>query len=814
MTTPISENSPVFWSFEKSQTPGVADRLVLKVQDIVLSQIDCLLDESASREGAGSISITYKDGSGEEKTKDVFVKGLTTTELTNKMMLEQAIAQNIAIEQSPVDIRNFFSFQLQKITEQIEQIPSKEIVQKLSPIEDNRGVFDVFVRKSPRGALTVQSRRDYFLSKLEEDPYFRLPQDLWKDSKFLKEAFKKVPSCLRGIDLSKMMRILHAVPDLLQDISIAHQILHRFSEAIEVKRFVLQTTDNIDLIKSIVEQDLDLLQQPIFLHKLSSLQGQDAALDSLLEIKARGSDTAIEKMLELSPQDREYVILAIIKKNPAFLDKCNALYEKKNGHSIVWGREFISKVVLKNLQAAQPFLEQISHWISDEDITPQEKTIFSRYLLHLIRKDFKAMLHVPSVLRLNYFFMKKAFDISYRSFFLLTDQEKLSLIKIAPEVVSWPFQGDGLAAHLGPSFITQAIEENPDVVSHMPLKLLSGFVVKKEVEALCQEELTKREIFNRQAELITKVEPKELSVEEKIELDKTLQKAYERHTHPTSLCRDCYIFPLGRQSDPRPSHFIVQIEQQKHTKASKSNKDLEDVCFYKEYEGGILLGVFDGHGGKGVAEYISQRLQTLFAFELNKHQGHVPSTLRDLFAFLHKEVNGDVDCLKVGSTAVLSFLDTQNATLYTATLGDSEAFVYSKSANKLVALSVQGSWSNPEEQRRAREMGGEIIISPYVDKNNIPILRVNNSIISLEVSEGFGDASFGPIVGRVPHITATKISKGETVILVSDGIIALQETEILQIMESCPEEELSRQLCAKARAVSKDDLTVVALHAK
>lgn len=109
-----------------------------------------------------------------------------------------------------------------------------------------------------------------------------------------------------------------------------------------------------------------------------------------------------------------------------------------------------------------------------------------------------------------------------------------------------------------------------------------------------------------------------------------------------------------------------------------------------------LYCVFDGHGGKQVSEYCSERFPVEFKKELQKPQADLCKVITDVFAKVDKELKL-IDADGCGSTACLAITRREGAhnVLYVANVGDTRA-VLSKSGTA-ERLSVDHKCDNLDE---------------------------------------------------------------------------------------------------------------------
>lgn len=219
---------------------------------------------------------------------------------------------------------------------------------------------------------------------------------------------------------------------------------------------------------------------------------------------------------------------------------------------------------------------------------------------------------------------------------------------------------------------------------------------------------------------------------------------------------------------------------------------MEDAKIAVELEGGLLAGVFDGHGGKEVAEFVSREFPRRFPFELEIADGNVHRAFERSFLMLQEQINSKEEFDNVGSTAGVSYIDIKHRIVYTATLGDSEAFICrkdSQEAHKLIPLSCVKSWASEKDiQRASMSVDGEYImpVALFWEKFNVPAknrrieskskdLPLVNDMHGLNVSRAFGDRAKNKgrpsdAVITKPKITFCPVNEGDIILWFCDGL--------------------------------------------
>ncbi|CAH1404005.1 unnamed protein product [Nezara viridula] len=177
-----------------------------------------------------------------------------------------------------------------------------------------------------------------------------------------------------------------------------------------------------------------------------------------------------------------------------------------------------------------------------------------------------------------------------------------------------------------------------------------------------------------------------------------------------------------------------------------------------------FFGVYDGHGGTKVADFVSKNLHRYLVKSKEYQAGKIKNALEFSFLDLDNQMskNKDINEDMSGSTAIVIVI--KNNTLYCANVGDSRAVAYVNGGT--VSLSEDHKPTLPGERSRILEAGG------WVEQE-----RVNGS---LALSRAFGDFQFKAdplkppekqIVSPFPDVVTKHLSTDwKFLIIACDGI--------------------------------------------
>ena len=196
----------------------------------------------------------------------------------------------------------------------------------------------------------------------------------------------------------------------------------------------------------------------------------------------------------------------------------------------------------------------------------------------------------------------------------------------------------------------------------------------------------------------------------------------------------------------------------------KENEDRIDID-EEIYPNIKYYGVFDGHGGKEVSEFLRIYLKEILGQELIKTKG---KNLKNALENSIKIVNNLVDYKTTGSTCCVALIKNK-IEVYIANVGDSRCLVFD---GKYAAFTKDHKPGNPEEKKFIEKNGGYVVFRT----NDVP--RLNGF---LALSRAIGDKGLTPALSANADVYNVRISnKTNFLILATDGLWdVLENDEVL-----------------------------------
>jgi serine/threonine protein phosphatase PrpC len=182
----------------------------------------------------------------------------------------------------------------------------------------------------------------------------------------------------------------------------------------------------------------------------------------------------------------------------------------------------------------------------------------------------------------------------------------------------------------------------------------------------------------------------------------------------------------------------------------------EDRLFKATMQEGVLIAIFDGHGGHETAHWASEEFHGLFVDAI----GEPKATPRTAFKNAIHKLAIMTQAQGPGSTLSAVFIPAKGNTVTCAVLGDSPIII--KDAKGKINIGPEHNVrTNEVEAQRVRDLGG-FVVDGYAYDN-----RFGGG---LQMARALGDSSLARILSRVPDVYSVKVNKDSFVILASDGV--------------------------------------------
>ena len=127
-----------------------------------------------------------------------------------------------------------------------------------------------------------------------------------------------------------------------------------------------------------------------------------------------------------------------------------------------------------------------------------------------------------------------------------------------------------------------------------------------------------------------------------------------------------------------------------------------------------IFGVYDGHGGKQVSKYLSEKIPPYFKnqnLKLPLSGRYIRNTFKEIQTDLEKNYTEYCECC--GSTCILAvdYIFDQKRFIDVINLGDSRCVISKANKANIITSDHKPNW--PEEHYRIKNLGGQIVFDGF-----------------------------------------------------------------------------------------------------
>lgn len=265
--------------------------------------------------------------------------------------------------------------------------------------------------------------------------------------------------------------------------------------------------------------------------------------------------------------------------------------------------------------------------------------------------------------------------------------------------------------------------------------------------------------------------PRSISVEHAFQkMTKNLHKAYVEHFNETPSIDDAVINGRNNLNLELTASFAEE---------QSFRSDMEDAHFFLVEKDWALVGVFDGHGGKQVSDFAAREFLEKFPSVLKQTDGNVHSAFEKIIHQIHEEVAKCYKWNDQGSTCVVSYIDKARGLVYTATVGDSEAFKVTPDG-KMIPLSCVRNWMSKHDLERLKDKHGSAAVENWISRVDENPKKVRSRLYQgVNLSRSIGDLDESALSHK-PKITLGTINKGDRILIACDGLYDFASLDEIQ----------------------------------
>lgn len=178
----------------------------------------------------------------------------------------------------------------------------------------------------------------------------------------------------------------------------------------------------------------------------------------------------------------------------------------------------------------------------------------------------------------------------------------------------------------------------------------------------------------------------------------------------------------------------------------------------------IAFGIFDGHGGFEVADYVSKKMLGRLKFDYKKSE--IWNVIKKIQVELtsRKTEEGISIGYNAGSTGLVVML--QESTIKIINLGDCRAVIYNSMSHTTKVMTTDHKPDDPDEKNRIIKISKQ-----FGHKNPIVFRDGAMRVGALSVCRGFGDFDNAPYVSDEPEMVLYHLRKNDEFIIIGcDGL--------------------------------------------
>lgn len=280
---------------------------------------------------------------------------------------------------------------------------------------------------------------------------------------------------------------------------------------------------------------------------------------------------------------------------------------------------------------------------------------------------------------------------------------------------------------------------------------------------------------------------------------------------------------LDRLELSQPTPLTVTYQE---AATQGKRRSMEDAHVILNTDRVCIAGVFDGHSGDAVAQMAKQYFERSFLGLLDQYNGCISQAFNQAI----QEIHSLAPRAFTGSTVVVCSIDKQNSLVYTLTLGDSEARLYSPDQGE-IPLSCVRDWGDAKEGLRAIRYHNfnpihmshspqTLSLSSWMASQrglSKPRFPVPKGSSGTNISRSLGGRCIpglpdNPSVIQKSKMTVFGLKEGAILVIACDGLWDFVSSEEVETLLKEPHHDVAQALVELALSrKSSDNITVVVL---
>lgn len=229
-----------------------------------------------------------------------------------------------------------------------------------------------------------------------------------------------------------------------------------------------------------------------------------------------------------------------------------------------------------------------------------------------------------------------------------------------------------------------------------------------------------------------------------------------------------------------------------------------------------MYAIYDGHAGKGVADYLKQNLASKLAYHLLNVDFNDQQLIKEIINKVYIDVDRKMYDLHLNSGSTANVVLRKGNRLYVINIADSRAIIFN-SEGRLLLETVDHDGDNLSERTRVESLGG-VIYNGRISGTLMVTRAFGDFIFKRKSSSDYDPQGW---VSVTPDIFAFDVTSNDVILLIaSDGLWAGQyhdSNAVINMIKSLPQnlptlcEEIAKEGKKNypTEAHYKDDITVI-----
>jgi serine/threonine protein phosphatase PrpC len=279
---------------------------------------------------------------------------------------------------------------------------------------------------------------------------------------------------------------------------------------------------------------------------------------------------------------------------------------------------------------------------------------------------------------------------------------------------------------------------------------------------------------------------------------------------------DPSLFPTLTLSPPsEPLQLQISLAEDQGRRP-----EMEDASFHCQIPEGFLMGIFDGHGDKGL---IAKKAADIFKTSFSTMAQNYPDDFKEIFKEISTLTHTSITDNTGGTTSLVCYFDPISHRLHISNLGDGKAKLFRKKDNTIQCfpISIHRDWVSPKDIARVRDIFDTKTFDRWIKEPNPKKRRFPCQLMGINTSRSMGDNSMHfngkSAISHTPRVTCIQCKEDDLLVMGCDGLWDFVTDQ--KLIDTCispfwNNPNLAQIILNHALKTSHDNVTVICAHAK